>query len=95
MITADPKSSSARPGSQERRKQPLSACICTALERYFDDLDGHPPPDNLYELVMDEVEYPLLKKVMHYARGNQSRAAAILGINRGTLRKRLEKHGLL
>ncbi len=91
MITADPK----RPAGQERRKQPLSACIHTALERYFNDLDGHPPPGNLYELVMDEVEYPLLKIVMQQARGNQSKAAAMLGINRGTLRKRLEKHGLL
>ncbi len=79
----------------ERRKQPLCACIRTALERYFKDLDGHPPPSNLYELVMDEVEQPLLEMVMHYARGNQSKAAELLGINRGTLRKRLEKHGLL
>ena len=43
---------------------------------------------------MCEVEYPLLKSVMHHTRGNQSRAAEILGINRSTLRKKLEKHGL-
>ncbi len=94
MTAPDTQLNPARP-ARERRKQPLSACIRTALERYFADLDGHPPPTNLYELVMDEVEYPLLQAVMHYTRGNQSKAAAILGINRGTLRKRLEKHGLL
>lgn len=82
----------ARP-AVERRKEPLSSCVETALEHYFNDLDGH-DPNGLYAMVMCEVEYPLLKTVMQYARGNQSRAAEMLGINRSTLRKKLEKHGL-
>jgi Fis family transcriptional regulator len=49
----------------------------------------------LYELVLGEVEPPLLRTVMEYTRGNQSRAAEILGINRGTLRKKLKTYGLL
>lgn len=77
----------------ERRKKPLSGCVQSSLERYFNDLDGHEPND-LYDMVMCEVEYPLLKTVMQHARGNQSRAAEMLGINRSTLRKKLEKHGL-
>jgi Fis family transcriptional regulator len=78
---------------QERRKQPISACIDTALERYFQDLDGHQPAD-LYRMVLNEVEQPLLKAVLDYTRGNQSKASEILGINRSTLRKKLEAYDL-
>jgi len=45
-------------------------------------------------MVISEVELPLLKAVMNYARGNQSKAAEVLGINRSTLRKKLEKYDL-
>ena len=72
---------------------PLHACINTLLTSYFSDLDGH-PPGNLFDLVMDEVERPLLETVLHHTRGNQSKAAEILGLNRGTLRKKLRKYGL-
>ncbi|MEL7451715.1 MAG: DNA-binding transcriptional regulator Fis [Pseudomonadota bacterium] len=65
-----------------------------ALKTYFANLNGHKPGE-LYELVLGEVEPPLLKTVMEYTRGNQSRAAEILGINRGTLRKKLKTYGLL
>lgn len=82
-----------RTDKRERRKQPISACIDNALERYFDDLDGHQPAD-LYRMVLHEVEQPLLKAVLDYTRGNQSKAAEILGINRSTLRKKLETYNL-
>lgn len=72
---------------------PLHACINTLLTSYFSDLDGH-PPGNLFDLVMDEVERPLLETVLHHTRGNQSKAAEILGLNRGTLRKKLRKYSL-
>jgi Fis family transcriptional regulator len=45
-------------------------------------------------MVLSEMENPLLKVVLQYARGNQSKAAEILGINRSTLRKKLAKYGL-
>ncbi len=77
----------------ERRKQPLGSAIQTALTAYFNDLDGHPPGD-LYDLVLSEMERPLLTAVMHRTKGNQSKAAKILGINRSTLRKKLEHYGL-
>lgn len=79
--------------SDERRKQPLASAVDTALTRYLNDLDGHMPTD-LYELVLCEVEQPLLRTVMQFTRGNQSLAAQILGINRSTLRKKLAKYGL-
>lgn len=79
---------------RERRKKPLCDCVTTALQRYFNDLDGHEPPSNLYRMVIEEIEQPLLEAVMHHTRGNQCKASELLGINRSTLRKKLEKHGL-
>ncbi len=73
--------------------QPLRACAESALRRYLDELDGHECSD-LYAMVMNEVEHPLLQTVMEHAGGNQSRAAELLGINRSTLRKKLREHGL-
>ena len=64
-----------------------------ALHSYFTSLNGHRPA-RLYELVLREVEEPLFKAVLDYASGNQSAAAGILGINRGTLRKKLRQFGL-
>ncbi len=65
-----------------------------ALEQYFESLNGDRPGD-LYDLVMGEVERPLFKAVMDYTHGNQSQAAGILGINRGTLRKKLRTYSLI
>ena len=65
-----------------------------ALEYYFASLNGDRPGD-LYDLVMGEVERPLFKAVMDYTEGNQSQAAGILGINRGTLRKKLRSYSLI
>lgn len=75
------------------RTIPLNDMVRTALQQYFLDLDGHEPSD-LYQLLLTEVERPLLEVVMHYAQGNQTRAAQVLGINRGTLRKKLKQYGL-
>jgi Fis family transcriptional regulator len=72
---------------------PLHRCVKEMLDKYFKDLDGH-GTENLYDLVLREVEHPLLESVMQYTRGNQSKAAALLGINRGTLRKKLKNHRL-
>ena len=80
--------------TQERRKKPLSSAVQTALTCYFSDLDGH-PPDDLYNMVISEVERPLFEAVMNHVRGNQSQAARILGINRTTLRKKLEHYKLM
>lgn len=65
-----------------------------SVRRYLADLDNAECGTGLYELVMHEVERPLLSEVMKWHEGNQSRAAATLGINRATLRKKLLQHGL-
>jgi Fis family transcriptional regulator len=72
---------------------PLRSQAEEALQSYFETLNGHKPA-HLYDLVMREVEEPLFKVVMVHVQGNQSRAATILGINRGTLRKKLKEFGL-
>ena len=76
------------------RKGPLSTCVKSALERYFHDLDGEKPAVDLYDLVVHEVERPLLEIVMKNVKSNQCKAAEMLGINRNTLRKKLKLHGL-
>ena len=75
-------------------KKPLRKHTEEALRGYFATLNGDRPGD-LYDLVMGEVEEPLFKAVMDYTQGNQSQAAGILGINRGTLRKKLKNYSLL
>ncbi|MFQ5995407.1 MAG: DNA-binding transcriptional regulator Fis [Acidiferrobacterales bacterium] len=75
------------------REGPLASCVKTALERYFRQLDGEKATD-VYDLVITQVEKPLLDVVMNHAQSNQSKAAEMLGINRNTLRKKLRLHGL-
>lgn len=75
------------------RSVPLRSLTEQALDSYFATLNGH-TPGHLYDLVMREVEEPLFRAVLDYADGNQSRAADILGINRGTLRKKLKVYGI-
>ena len=73
--------------------QNLQDKIETLLGKYFKDLDGENPND-VYDMVLHSVEKPLLIYIMNYAQGNQTRAAKILGLNRNTLRKKLEFYNL-
>ncbi len=75
-------------------RKPLCKHTEDALETYFAALNGDRPGD-LYDLVIGEVERPLFKAVMDYTQGNQSQAAGILGINRGTLRKKLRTYSII
>ena len=75
------------------KNKPLSALTGEALDGYFRKLNGHRPGD-LYQLVLSEVEKPLFRAVLDFTNGNQSEAADILGINRGTLRKKLRGYNL-
>ena len=76
------------------QKKPLCKHTKDALDVYFATLNGDRPGD-LYDLVIGEVERPLFEAVMDYTQGNQSQAAGILGINRGTLRKKLRTYSLI
>jgi Fis family transcriptional regulator len=78
----------------KERKAPLAACVKQSLERYFHDLNGE-KTTGVYDMVIGEVEKPLLEIVMRHVQSNQCRAAELLGINRNTLRKKLKQHKLL
>ncbi|MGA0934462.1 MAG: DNA-binding transcriptional regulator Fis [Pseudohongiellaceae bacterium] len=76
------------------KQQTLRECVTSSLSEYFNKVD-HDNISNLYDLVLSEVEAPLLQTVMQHTRSNQSKASAMLGLNRGTLRKKLKKYGML
>lgn len=72
----------------------INECVRRSLNRYFRDLDGK-APHAVYDMVLQSVERPMLEVVMKQAAGNQSVAAEILGISRGTLRRKLVDYDLL
>ena len=74
--------------------QTLRDSVSIALSNYFAHLEGQDVTD-VYEMVLSEVEAPLLEEVMKYTRNNQTKASVLLGLNRGTLRKKLKQYGLL
>lgn len=79
--------------TSRRHGQPLRETVVDSLCLYLDQLNGH-EPKNLYKIFMREIERPLLESVMQYCDGNQTKAARYLGLNRGTLRKKLKVHDL-
>lgn len=79
--------------SKTRQDLPLSKCVQRSLKAYFKDLNGEDACD-LYSMVIEEIEKPLLEVVMEQAESNQTKAAQLLGINRNTLRKKLKHYGL-
>ncbi len=75
-------------------KESIQDVVKQSLKKYFKDL-GEQSPSNVYHMVIFTVEKPVLEAVIARAEGNQSHAAEMLGINRNTLRKKLQQHGLL
>ncbi|HHJ35567.1 MAG TPA: DNA-binding transcriptional regulator Fis [Gammaproteobacteria bacterium] len=71
----------------------LSHAVKHSIRRYLYELDGAHPND-MYELVLRQVEQPLFEAILEHTKGNQSRAAELLGLNRGTLRKKLRSYNL-
>ena len=74
--------------------QNLRESVTLAVRHYLNELDGQLSAD-VYQMVLAEVEAPLLKEIMAYTRNNQTRASVMLGLNRGTLRKKLKQYNLI
>ena len=74
-------------------RAPLRDHGANSVRRYLGDLNGS-DTDNLYEIALRELEIPLFVEVLDHCDGNQSRAAAMLGIHRATLRRKLRDYGL-
>lgn len=72
----------------------LRQSVALAVSAYLDELDGQMGSD-VYQMVLAEVEAPLLEEIMRYTRNNQTKASQMLGLNRGTLRKKLKQYGML
>jgi Fis family transcriptional regulator, factor for inversion stimulation protein len=85
---------STRQDTRGTPKPPLREHVAQSVRRYLRDLDGS-EADDVYEIVLREMEIPLFVEVLNHCEGNQSRAAAMLGIHRATLRKKLKDYGLV
>lgn len=81
------------PQAQPQPQKPLRDSVKASVSKYLKTLKEE-EINTLYDLVLAEVEAPLLEEVMAYTRGNQTKAAEMMGINRGTLRKKLKQYGM-
>jgi Fis family transcriptional regulator, factor for inversion stimulation protein len=72
------------------RSNELSDCVKRSIERYFKDMDGE-KPTSIYEMVLKNIEKPMIETVLGKAAGNQSLAAQMLGVTRNTLRKKMQQ----
>jgi len=91
-LNADRTDSIGTPNRATARP-PLREHVANSVRRYLRDLDGCATTD-LYEIALRELEIPLFAEVLNHCDGNQSRAAAMLGIHRATLRKKLRDYGI-
>jgi two-component system, NtrC family, nitrogen regulation response regulator GlnG len=89
VIDAELSQPTLAPPGDEAREESLSSAVERHLVRYFSGFEDGLPPPGLYHRVLREVEYPLLTAALAATRGNQIRAADLLGVNRNTLRKKI------
>lgn len=79
--------------NQPQEISQLSHAVKHSIRRYLFELEGT-QPNNMYELVLKQIEQPLFEAILEHTKGNQSRASEMLGLNRGTLRKKLRSYNL-
>jgi len=72
---------------------PLRKHVQSTVSRYLQDM-GKTIPENLYQMLLSEVEPPLIEETLRYTGGNQSRAASMLGITRNTLRTKMQRYSI-
>jgi two-component system nitrogen regulation response regulator GlnG len=89
VIDAELSQPTLAPPGDEAREESLSSAVERHLVRYFSGFEDGLPPPGLYHRILREVEYPLLTAALAATRGNQIRAADLLGVNRNTLRKKI------
>ena len=77
--------------SKSEKYSEITECVRKNLDKYFRDLDGA-KPNPVYDMVLHAVEKPMIEIVLREALGNQTTASEILGINRNTLRKKMQLH---
>ena len=80
---------SADVSGESRPSESLGEDSARHIDRYFAALNGEAPASGLYKRIIAEVERPLIEAAMLFTKGNQLKAAHILGLNRNTLRKKI------
>ena len=78
---------------QSKSKRLLREFVRQEVQEYFKKIDGY-PINKVYSLVIGEVEKPLIEETIKYCKGNQSKASELLGISRGTLRKKMRQYNI-
>lgn len=73
------------------KENEIASCIRKAIGSYLNDLDGE-KPRNIYSMVINSVEKPLIEIAIQHTKGNQTQAAELLGINRNTLRQKMKQY---
>ena len=89
-----PKNKSDSTAEQFKQGDSLRDAVTIAMQNYLKELDGQMTTD-VYPMVLAEIEAPLLTQIMEYTRNNQTKASIMLGLNRGTLRKKLKQYKLI
>lgn len=79
--------------NNNKSKKLLKEFVRKTVQEYFNKIDGY-PIDNVYNLVIGEVEKPLIEETIAYCKGNQTKAAEMLGLSRGTLRKKMKQYNV-
>jgi len=79
---------------QKKSNKFLREFVSQAMKDYFKKIDGY-PIDKVYNLVIGEVEKPLIEETIKYCNGNQTNASKLLGISRGTLRKKMKQYNII
>jgi len=72
---------------------PLRQHVQNTISRYLKDM-GNTVPENLYQMLLAEIEPPLIEEILKHTGGNQSRAASMLGITRNTLRTKMQRYSI-
>lgn len=94
-ILEETREAAAKHLGMGKSEQPMRECVRGALKNYFDQLGDDLPYGFLYEMVLEQVQGPLLELTMERTGNNQSKAARLLGLSRGTFRKLLKRYDML
>ena len=79
--------------SDSEQAIPLRQHVQNTISRYLQDM-GNTAPENLYQMLLAEIEPPLIEEILRCTGGNQSRAAGMLGITRNTLRTKMQRYSI-
>ena len=86
-----------KPNDESAETFPLREMVRKRVQQYYKRVneDDGINPEDVYQLIMEETEWPMIEATMEFTGHNQSRSARILGLNRGTFRKKLEQYSML